>query len=156
MDDKEYLKLAVEQAKESVKQGGFPAGAVVVKDGKIISKGVSLGFKLNDPTSHAETFSIREACKKLQTTDLTGVTLYASLQPYLMCFSVANWAGITRIVFGCKKTEEMAKKGYYEGITDIYQVNKENNRQIEIEYLPGFEQEMLELVKNWEEKNAKQ
>jgi len=156
MDDKEYLKLAVEQAKESVKQGGFPAGAVVVKDGKIISKGVSLGFKLNDPTSHAETFSIREACKKLQTTDLTGVTLYASLQPCLMCFSVANWAGITRIVFGCKKTEEMAKKGYYEGITDIYQVNKENNRQIEIEYLPGFEQEMLELVKNWEEKNAKQ
>jgi len=156
MDDKEYLKLAVEQAKESVKQGGFPAGAVVVKDGKIISKGVSLGFKLNDPTSHAETFSIREAYKKLQTTDLTGVTLYASLQPCLMCFSVANWAGITRIVFGCKKTEEMAKKGYYEGITDIYQVNKENNRQIEIEYLPGFEQEMLELVKNWEEKNAKQ
>ena len=156
MDDKEYLKLAVEQAKESVKQGGFPAGAVVVKDGKIISKGVSLGFKLNDPTSHAETFSIREACKKLQTTDLTGVTLYASLQPCLMCFSVANWAGITRIVFGCKKTEEMAKKGYYERITDIYQVNKENNRQIEIEYLPGFEQEMLELVKNWEEKNAKQ
>lgn len=156
MEDKQYLKLAVEQAKESVNQGGFPAGAVVVKDNKIISKGVSLGFKLNDPTSHAETSSIREACRKLQTTDLTGATLYASLQPCLMCFSVANWAGITRIMFGCKKTEEMVKKGYYEGITDVYQVNKENSRQIKIEYLPDFEQEMLELVKNWEEKNAKQ
>ena len=156
IEDKKYLKLAVEQAKKSVEEGGFPAGSVVVKNDEIISEGVSLGRKLNDPTSHAETSSIRKACKKLETRDLSGATLYASLEPCLMCFSVANWAGITRIVFGCKKTEEMAKKGYYEGITDIYQVNKENNRQIEIEYLPGFEQEMLELVKNWEEKNAKQ
>ena len=124
MDDNGFLRLAVEQAKKSVNEGGFPAGAIVVKDEQIIAEGISLGFKLNDPTSHAETVSIREACKKLQTTDLTGATLYASLQPCLMCFSVANWAGITRIVFGCKKTKEMAKKGYYEGITDIYQVNK--------------------------------
>jgi len=156
MDDKKYLRLAVEQAKESVNQGGFPAGAVVIKNDKVISKGVSLGFKLNDPTSHAETASIRQACKELQSTDLSGSTLYASLQPCLMCFSVANWAGITRIVFGYKKTEKMVKKGYYEGMTDIYQVNKENNRQVEIEYLPDFEQEMLKLVKDWEEKNAKQ
>ena len=98
MGDKEYLKLAIKQAKSSVEQGGFPAGAVVVKDWKIISKGVSLGFKLNDPTSHGETASIRAACKKLSTVDLAGATLYASLQPCLMCFSVANWAGISRIV----------------------------------------------------------
>lgn len=44
MTDKDYLKLAVETAKESVKQGGFPAGAILVKDEKIISKGLSLGF----------------------------------------------------------------------------------------------------------------
>ncbi|MCL4382347.1 MAG: nucleoside deaminase [Patescibacteria group bacterium] len=154
MDDKEYLKLAVEQAKKSVEESGFPAGAIIVKNNEIIAEGVSLGFKLNDPTSHAETSSIREACRKLQTTDLTSATLYASLQPCLMCFSVANWAGITRIVFGCKKTEEMAKKGYYEGMTDIYKVNKENNRQVEIEYLPDFEQEMLELIKSWEQKDG--
>lgn len=151
MEDKQYLQLAVEQAKESVAKGGFPAGAVVVKDGKIIAKGVSLGFKLNDPTSHAEIASIKESCKILQTTDLSGATLYASLQPCLMCFSVANWAGITRIIFGCKKTEDMVKKGYYEGATDIYQVNKENNRQLEIKYLSDYEQEMLDLVRNWEE-----
>ena len=156
MDDKEYLKLAVEQAKESVKQGGFPAGAVVVKDGKIIAKGVSLGFKLNDPTNHAETASIRESCKILQTTDLSGATLYASLQPCLMCFSVANWAGISRIVFGCKKTKDMVKKGYYEGTTDIHQVNKENNRQIGIEHLPDFEQEMFMIVKSWEDRQNEQ
>lgn len=147
-----FLKLAVEQAKESVQQGGFPAGAVVVKNEKIISKGVSLGFKLHDPTSHAETSSIRQACKKLKTTDLSGATLYASLQPCLMCFSVANWAGISRIVYGCKKTEEMVKKFYYEGFTDIETVNNQNNRQIGLVYLPDCESEMLKLVKEWEEK----
>ncbi|MFH0749444.1 MAG: deaminase [Candidatus Gottesmanbacteria bacterium] len=53
MNDKDYLKLAVEQAKKSVDEGGFPAGAIVVKDGKVIAEGVSLGRKLNDPTEHA-------------------------------------------------------------------------------------------------------
>ena len=152
MDDKQYLKLAVEQARESVKQGGFPAGAVVVKDNKIISRGVSLGFKLNDPTSHAETSSIREACKSLQTTNLEGATLYASLQPCLMCFSVANWAGISQIVFGCKKTKEMVKNNYYEGTTDVNEINKQNNRKINLVFIPDYEQEMLDLVKSWEEK----
>lgn len=151
MDDRKYLQLAVEQAKESVKQGGFPAGAVAVKDGKVVSRGVSLGFKINDPTSHAETASVREACCKLKTVDLSGATLYASLQPCLMCFSVANWAGISRIVFGCQKTGEMISKGYYEGKTDIYEVNEQNNRKIELVYIPDFEQEMLNLVKVWEE-----
>lgn len=154
MNDKNYLKLAVEQAKKSVNEGGFPAGAVIVKDGTVISEGVSLGFKLNDPTSHAETASMREACKKMRTTDLGGATLYASLQPCLMCFSVANWSGISRIVFGCRKTEEMVRKSYYEGFTDVNKVNKENNRKIELVFLPDFEQEMLDLVKNWEEKNS--
>lgn len=150
MDDKQYLKLAVGQAKKSVKEGGFPAGAVVVKNGKVVSEGISLGFRLNDPTSHAETASMREACKKLETTDLSGATLYASLQPCLMCFSVANWSGISRIVFGCKKTEEMVRKGYYEGFTDVNKINGENNRKIELVFLPDFEQEMLDLVRSWE------
>lgn len=90
MQDRHFLRLAVEQARQSAENGGFPAGSVVVQDDIVISKGVSLGFKLNDPTSHAETASIREACKKLKTTNLGGATLFASLQPCLMCFSVAN------------------------------------------------------------------
>lgn len=148
--DLTFLKLALEQAEESVKQGGFPAGAIVVKDGKIISEGVSLGFKLHDPTSHAETSSIRQACKKLETTDLDGATLYASLQPCLMCFSVANWAGISRIVYGCKKTKEMVSKVYYEGTTDITEVNKQNNRQVELVYISDSERDMLGLIRKWE------
>ncbi len=153
MRDLDFLKSAVGQASKSVKEGGFPAGAIVVRDGEIVSKGVSIGFSLHDPTSHAETASIREACKKLQTTNLSGATLYASLQPCLMCFSVANWAGVSRIVYGCNKTEEMVKKSYYEGRTDIEKVNEQNNRKIEILYIPDFEKEMLDLINKWEISN---
>jgi guanine deaminase len=150
MTDKEFLQLAIEQAKSSISQGGFPAGAVVVKDGEVISEGVSLGFKLNDLTSHAEITAVRKACEKLQTADLTGATLYASLTPCLMCFSAVNWASISRIVFGCRKTDEMIKKGYYEGITDIAKINQENNKQIELIYIPDFEEDILTVVEEWE------
>ncbi len=150
----EFLNMAVEQAKKSVEMGGFPAGAVVVKNGKVISRGVSLGFLLNDPTSHAETASIREACKKLKTVDLSGAVLYASLQPCMMCFFVANWAGIGKIVYGCRKTNEMVKKGYYAGNNNIEEVNRENNRQMELLFLAGVEDEMLALIKEWEEKQG--
>ena len=67
MDDKHFLKSAIEQARKSIDQGGFPAGAIIVKDGKIIAEGISVGFSLHDPTSHAETAAIRAACQKLRT-----------------------------------------------------------------------------------------
>jgi len=152
MNDLDYLKMAVDQARESVEKGGFPAGAILVKNNEIVAKGLSLGFILNDPTNHAESVSIREACNKLKTTNLEGATLYGSLQPCLMCFSAAVWAGITRIVYACHKTEDMVKKGYYEGNTDIVEINKNNNRQIQIDYLPDFEEEIINLVKSWENK----
>ena len=150
MTDQEYLQLALDQAKKSVQQGGFPAGAVLVKDNHIIAQGVSLGFKLNDPTSHAETVTIRQACQKLKTTDLAGAILYTSLQPCLMCFSVANWANLDKIVYGCKKTNEMVAKNYYEGNNDLETINSKNNHHIKLVYLPTFEAESLQLIKEWE------
>lgn len=152
MTDKDYLKLAIDQARESVAEDGFPAGAIVVKDGEVVASGISIGGKLNDPSAHAEMVSIRQACFNLKTSNLSGATLYASLNPCSMCFCSANWAGISRIVFGCQKSKEMIEKGYYEGQTDIIDLNKQNNRQIELVYLPDFESEILNLVEAWEKK----
>ena len=149
-EDKKYLKRAIELAKESVKQGGFPAGALIVKNGKIISEGISIGNLLNDPTSHAETASIREACKNLKTSNLEGATLYESLECCTMCFSVAYWAGISRIVFACKKTPELISKFYYEGNASNERLNEENNRKIELIFIPDFEKESLAVVSKWE------
>ena len=154
MQENEFLNIAIEQASISVEQGGFPAGAVVVKDGIVISKGISIGFSLSDPTSHAETSAIREACKKLETTDLTGVTLYESVECCVMCFSVAYWSGISKIVFAVKKTSEMVEKGYYEGTTDNEKLNNENSRHIELVHSPELEEKSLSIIKDWEEKGG--
>lgn len=155
MTDQDFIKIAFNQAKKSVEQGGFPAGAILVKDNKIISRGSSIGNKNNDPTSHSETSCIKKVCKKLKTIDLNGAVLYASLQPCLMCFSVANWANISKIVYGCQKTDDMIKKQYYEGNTDIRNINKNNNHKIKLKYLPDFEADSLKLIKKWENLNKK-
>ncbi|KKS43666.1 MAG: Cytidine and deoxycytidylate deaminase zinc-binding region [candidate division CPR1 bacterium GW2011_GWA2_42_17] len=152
MNDKKYLQLAIEQAKKSVDEGGFPAGAIIVKDGKIIAKGISVGFKNNDPTGHAETSAIRTACQNLKTRDLSGAVLYGSLECCNMCFSVAYWAGISKIVYACRKTPEMVEKFYYEGTTDNKLINKSNNKKTELVFIPDFEKEAIALVKSWEEK----
>lgn len=154
MKDKEYLKLAIEQAKKSSDVGGFPAGAIIVKNGEVIAEGISIGNQLHDPTSHAETAAIRDACQKLQTTDLTGATLYESLECCNMCFSVANWTGISKIVYACRKTPEMVKKFYYEGLTNNEVINNSNNRKIELVFIPDFEEEVLRITKEWEEKQG--
>ena len=52
-EDKDFTRLSIEQARKSVKEGGFPAGAIIVKDGKIISRGISVGSKIHDPSGHA-------------------------------------------------------------------------------------------------------
>ena len=150
--DKKFLKQAVKQSKISLQKGGFPAGAVLVQDGKVISKGISLGGTLNDPTEHSETSCIKKACKKFKTINLSGCTLYASLEPCLMCFSTANWANVSKIVYGCRKSEEMVKKGCYEGMSELEVINGKNSRQIEMEYIGDFESESLEMIVDWENK----
>lgn len=150
--DKKYLQMAVRLARRSMDEGGFPAGALVVKDNKVISEGISIGFKLQDPTSHAETASIRKACQERETSDLKGAILYESLECCLMCFSVAYWAGISKIVYACRKTPAMVKRFYYEGSSDNAEINKKNNRKIELLFIPDFEKESLDIVREWEKK----
>lgn len=153
-NDKKFLKIAIKQASLSVKKGGFPAGAIIVLNNKIISKGTSVGNILNDPTSHSECSSIRKACKKLKTTNLAGATLYASLQPCLMCFSASYWSGISRIVYAARKTKKMVQKGYYGGNNDIEDINNHNSRLIKIEQIKELENDSLEIVKEYENKMA--
>lgn len=150
LDDKKYLKLALEQARKSVKEGGFPVGAIVVKDGKVISEGISVGYQHNDPTGHAETVAIRAACNNLRTPDLNNAVLYGSLECCTMCFSVAYWANISKIVYACRKTPDMVKRFFYEGYINNEDINKKNNRKIELIYIPDFENESLEIIGNWQ------
>jgi tRNA(Arg) A34 adenosine deaminase TadA len=143
-----YLEKAIEKARQSVEQGGFPAGAVVVKDGVIIGEGISIGNKLNDPTSHGEISAIRDACKKLSTSDLVGATLYASMEPCSMCHSASMWSGISKIVYACGK--DKVSKEYYGGVYKTEALNTTFNKPIEIVQVSELEENSLTLVKSWE------
>ncbi len=149
MNDLDHLALAVEQAKSSVEQGGFPAGAILVKDGKIVARGVSIGAQLHDPTSHGEMATIRASCKELDSASLTGAILYTSMEPCLMCFCAAYWADVTKIVYGCRRTPEMITNGYYQGKTELAAVNTENNREIKLEFRPEYENDVRKIIQDW-------
>ena len=153
-EDKKYLQLAVEQARRSIKEGGFPAGAVIVKDGKVISQAVSTGFIKNDPSAHAESAAIREACKVLNTSNLEGAVLYESIECCVMCFSTAYCAGISKIVYACKKAPGMVSKYYYEGSTDNQTLNDQNNRKMELIFASELEEESLKVICEWEEQGG--
>lgn len=67
----------------------------------------------------------------------------------LMCFSAANWAHLSKMVYGCKKTDELVDGGCYEGNSDHKSVNDNNRHKIVTEYLNDFESEILAMIDKW-------
>lgn len=102
-DDIYFLKLAIELAKENVKNGGGPFGAVIVKDGQIIAKGTNRVTSHNDPTAHAEIVAIRQACEKLNDFQLNDCIIYSSCEPCPMCLGAIYWARPKKLVFAANK-----------------------------------------------------
>ncbi len=98
--DKAWMREAIRLADESVKNGGGPFGAVVVKDDELVAGSANSVTINNDPTAHAEVNAIRAACRKLNTFDLTGCVIYTSCEPCPMCLGAIYWAHIDRIYYG--------------------------------------------------------
>ena len=94
------MREAIRLANESVERGGGPFGAVIVKDGEVIAGSSNSVTLDNDPTAHAEVNTIRQACRKLGTFDLSGATIYTSCEPCPMCLGAIYWAHIGRIFYG--------------------------------------------------------
>ncbi len=99
-DDYKYMEMAAKIAEENVESGGGPFGAVIVRDGQVLSTGANRVTANNDPTAHAEVMAIRSACQSLGTFNLRGATIYSSCEPCPMCLSALYWAGVDRIFYG--------------------------------------------------------
>lgn len=107
-----YMKIAKELSEENLKtNAGGPFGACIVKNGKIIGKGSNHVLSNNDPTAHAEIVAIREACKNINSYDLSGCELYASCYPCPMCLSAIIWSNIKKVYYGNTK-EDAANIGF--------------------------------------------
>ncbi|HJS69154.1 MAG TPA: deaminase, partial [Gaiellaceae bacterium] len=95
----ELLARAVALARANVDAGEEPFGSLVVRDGEVLGEGVNTTRRDADPTAHAEVAAVREACRRLGTTDLGGATVITSCEPCPMCRTVAVLAGVSRIVY---------------------------------------------------------
>ncbi len=99
MTNEELMRRAIELSENSVQNGGGPFGAVIAKDGEIVAEGSNKVTIDNDPTAHAEVCTIRNACQKLDTFDLSGCIIYTSCEPCPMCFGAIYWAHLDKIYY---------------------------------------------------------
>lgn len=102
---REAIRLSVINVEE---RNGGPFGSVIVKDGRIIARGVNEVTANNDPTAHAEVVAIRNACQILQTFDLSGCEIYTSCEPCPMCLAAIYWARIDKLYFANTKEDAAA------------------------------------------------
>ena len=120
-----YMEIANDLAKENlITNDGGPFGACIVKDDKIIGKGNNKVIKNNDPTAHAEINAIRDACKNINSYDLSGAIIYTSCYPCPMCLSAIIWANIDKVYYANTK-EDADKIGFRDEF--IYDYIKGNN-----------------------------
>ena len=150
--DREFMREAIRLANESVKNGGGPFGAVIVKDNEIIAGSSNSVTIDNDPTAHAEVNTIRQACKKLGTFDLSGCVIYTSCEPCPMCLGAIYWAKIDRIYYGNNRTDARNIDFADDFIYD------ELNRQFDertIPIIPLLRDEALQSFRLWQEKEDK-
>lgn len=100
MTDEHFMQIAIDTAKEAESTGGAAIGAIMVKDGKVIARGLSNPWGKRDPSNHGEMDCIRNCAKDNDLLDMAGCTLFGTLEPCSMCTGAALWAGVDRMVFG--------------------------------------------------------
>lgn len=117
-EDIKFMKVAIKLSGESAKlkkPAGGPFGAIVVKDGKIIGRGFNRVLASNDPTAHGEIMAIRDACKNINSFDLSGCVLYTSCKPCPMCLAASTWANIGKVYYA-SNSADAAKIGFRDSV----------------------------------------
>lgn len=144
-NDLKYLKLAITNSQKSFEEGRFPAGAIVVKDNKVLASEVSVPYP---GLFHADSNALTKAFNKVG--NLKGATLYIGLESCLMCIGVAYWSGIRRVVYAVPKSK--VSGDYYETHNPTQEVIDSFNEPIERVHVPELEDEALSIIKAWEKK----
>lgn len=147
-----YMKIAKELSEENlITNVGGPFGACVVQNGKIIGKGSNHVLSNNDPTAHAEIMAIRDACKNINSYDLSGCELYTSCYPCPMCLSAIIWSNIKKVYYGNTK-EDAANIGFRDEF--IYNYIK-NNDSSTLKLQCIDREETIKTFNKFSEKNDK-
>ena len=143
--------MAYKQAEKAREKDEVPIGAVIVKDGKVLSKGYNLVENTNKATAHAEIIAIEKACKKLKSWRLDGAEIYVTLEPCAMCAGAIANARIKKVYFGAYERKSGCAESKYPVLTD-------NGLNHSAEYEGGImEEECASLIKKYfsEKRKAK-
>ena len=152
-----YMEVANELATENLTtNNGGPFGACIVKNGEIIGKGSNHVLSDNDPTAHAEVIAIRDACKNINSYDLSGCELYTSCYPCPMCLSAIIWSNIKKVYYGNTK-EDATRIGFrdehiYNFIKDLTNQKPDDN-DLQLECIDR--EETIKAFNEYMEKNDK-
>jgi len=153
MTDEYFMRLAIEKARKGLKKGQTPFGACIVKEGEVVSCRHNVVWDTTDITAHAEVTAIREACKNLNTIDLSGTVIYSTCEPCPMCFSAIHWAHIEKIVYGADIADAQ-NAGFNELTLSNDEIKKLTRSPIEL--VPGFlHSECQALFREWIERSDK-
>jgi len=140
------MKIAIDLAEENIKNGGGPFGAIIVKDGKIVGKGVNTVTSNNDPTAHAEINAIRNACKNLNSFQLNDCEIYSSCEPCPMCLGAIYWARPKELYFAASKSDA-ANAGFDDSF--IYDEMNKNYNERKIKTIKIEHENKLSPFKQW-------
>lgn len=99
-EDLKFMRLALELAKKAELKNEVPIGALIVRDGKIIGRGMNTSISDYDPTAHAEINAIRDAAKTIKNYRLKNCSIYVTLEPCAMCVGAIQHARIEKIIYG--------------------------------------------------------
>ena len=141
--DAKYMKEAIRQAKKAYAIGEVPIGCVIVRDGKIISRGYNRRTIDKNTLAHAELAAIKKASKKLDDWRLEGCTMYVTLEPCQMCAGALVQSRIDRVVVGCMNPTA----GCAGSILNLLQM-PEFNHQVELE-TGVLEEECSQMMKDF-------
>jgi tRNA(adenine34) deaminase len=126
--DQQYMRIAIEQAQLAAQSGEVPVGAVLVRDGQVISKAFNKPIANHDPSAHAEILALREAALAEENYRIPGTTLYVTLEPCAMCSGAMLHARVSRVVYGAPDP----KTGTAGSVLDLF-ASKQINHQTSVE-----------------------
>ena len=127
MDDSDFMRLALDQARSAAEADEVPVGAILVKDGQILARGNNRTIRDCDPTAHAEIVALREAARASANYRLMGTTLYVTIEPCAMCAGAIVQARIARVVYGADDAKGGAVRSCFEVLS-----HSKLNHQVEV------------------------
>ncbi len=143
MTDRDYMLLALEEAKRAYEKEEVPIGALLVRDGIILGKGHNEKEFRQDATAHAEILALRQAMENLGSWRLTGATIYVTIEPCVMCVGALIQARVKTIVFGAADPK-------FGGVVSLHRLADDPRHNHRLDYRSGvLEDEARELMQGF-------